>query len=725
MIRRGIYIFLAWVGVLYSVAAAESPKFKNSIEKAFSEGVVVDLREPVFCDGVLSTDKGGVITAPDIRIQARSFVYTRKTVDGEEIFHVEAAGDLMVEYQGRIFVGECMEYDFIAKEGYITTARGAITPWYFGGDNVRLCPDGSFLITEGYLTTSANRATDWQIRASKIRITRNSLLSAANVQFRFLHLPLFWLPSYHTNLCNLWKAPVRYRARWSGKLGPRIGMSYLLYEDPEWAAYLIFDYSLRRGPGGGIETYYEELDGPRTFYTKSYIANDNSVQDPNEQERYRFTGSYHDTVSKDRFIFDVSYDKLSDKYMASDYYQKGFDSNIIGPTQLTLHRKECAWMATLFTHVRLNEFQTTKQELPTLSVSLHPWTLGPTGIVSETRAQASYLSFLYAAETPGVHNFSSSRCEVDQRLHRAFNLYAFTLTPEAGGVLINYNESPKGEAVNQIVGFAGCRMHTSFHRYYGASKHVMEPYMQHQYFSASALPATDTYLFDIDDGWHQLNLVRFGVLSTLFTKYCNDDTVRRQCTLDVYSNVFLNQNTMHQSIPKSYADLSWHVTPTMYYSLGSAWNWEHSTVDHCNVELGWTWNEDFAFTTEYRRRTPWAWRKVDYENYFLDVFHTEDQLEASSVSDKRETILTHVFYRFYPTWAVDVRTRSGWNRRHEPSYYEYQVALLGQLRGSWKVRVAYQHQENDSRVTLNIGLGSNPPTCSICPTTRMARGNFD
>jgi len=711
---------MIFISSVYGTTKTDTEEFLGDV---FKEGVIVDLREPVYSDGLLKTDKGGVVTAPNIRVQGRKLVYIRKMVDNKPVFRIEAEGELMVEYCDRAFIGERLEYDFQTGEGFVIAGRGAMPPWYFGGDFIELCSNGSYIIRNAYLTTSANRDTDWQIRAAKVKVNKHSLLDARNVQFRFVKLPVFWLPSFHTNLKTLWKPPIRYHARWSGELGPRAGLSYLIMGGEEWNLYLLLDYSFTRGLGGGIETHYQEECGPRSLNTKSYIANDSSVQDPSQRERYRLAGNYHDTLDNDRVIVDLAYDKLSDKYMATDYYQKGFDTNVIGRSHLTVHRRECSWMATLHAHARLNEFQTIKQELPTISASLHPWTIGASGIISETRARASYLVFRYDENLTGVRNFDAPRLEVEQTLLRSVHLGPLSLTPSIGVVGIYYGDSPKDSTSNQVVGILTCRTHTDLCRFYGCCKHNIQPYLHYTYYSTSSRPTVDHYLFDIDDGWCHLNMLRLGLANTLYAKKC-EGCVQRRLLVDTFANAFFSTDTMDKTVPKIYSQIDWKVTDCFNAIATTAWDFSQHEVDHYNLRTAWTRDEDLAIAVEYRHREDYSWRKLDSDNYVLENFHPEADLRASSLSDRRDILLAHIFYRFCPTWAIEVRSRIGWHRRTESELLEYQADLHGALRGSWKVRLSYQHKENDNRFAINIALGAQPPKERECPTVKMARGNY-
>src|ERR1700722_1438470 len=77
----------------------------------------VNLKNPVFSHGVISTDEGGIVTAPGMRIQARKISYTNRIENGVAVQRIEAEGDLMMEYGEHAFVGSKLEYNFATKTG--------------------------------------------------------------------------------------------------------------------------------------------------------------------------------------------------------------------------------------------------------------------------------------------------------------------------------------------------------------------------------------------------------------------------------------------------------------------------------------------------------------------------------------------------------------------------------------------------------------------------------
>lgn len=702
------------------LTALAEPFSENPLEQILAEGVTVDLREPVYSDGVLSTTQGGVISTPDIRIQALSITYTNAIIDGSPTETIQAQGCLMVEYGDHLFIGESMEYDFLRSEGVVYQARGAIEPWYIGGQTVYLCPSGEYIAYDAFITTSANRNTEWEVCSEKVIVNQNSRIRASNVQFRFVNLPLLWIPSWSGNLKTMWRMPIRYHARWSGRLGPRVGMSYQFWGNEEWQANALVDYSFLRGFGAGIETDYRQLCGPRSFFTRSYIASDSSVADPDQQERYRISGVYHDEIGSS-YTIDLTYDKLSDKYMATDYYIRSFQSRAIGRSELSIKQQTPYWKLSLLAHARLNDFQSVKQELPTLSGSLRPIDLFCSSIISETCGKASYLSFRYDKELPDVLNYEGTRLSLGQRLYRPISHPFYTITPEAQLIAIHYGDNPKGSSADQIATGLGCTFSTDLYRTFSCYKHNINPYLSYQVWSASSNPITDHYLFDIDDGWTALSLARIGVRQYLYYKdLCSS---KRWIFADIYTIAFPDQCNREHSIPYLYGSCTWYTNDHLRYLLDLSYDTARGNFAYYNLACEYTIHANLALRFEFRHRTAYSWRKVDYENYFIDAYYTEKDLIQSSVSDPRKTLLAHLYYRFDPTWAVELRSHYGWDRPTEKDYLEYQADLTRWLRAGWKVRLTYQHKEDDDRVSIGIGLGARPPETPCFATPELAYGN--
>lgn len=675
-------------------------------EELFCKGIHADLKEPVYSDGVLKTTQGGVITGPDMRIQARNMTYTRKVVDGKVCFTIDAEGDLMLEFNGYVFVGEHLEYDFQSKTGVITEGRGAVEPWFFGGDRIFLQTDGSYLIENGFVTTSESRDIDWKITSAQARLYPNRDFAASKVKFKFFDTPFFWLPALKVNLNYIFDAPIRYSARWGGRQGPRAELIYEIFSWNRWKTFLRFDYRLTRGPGIGFETYYRSPDHLESFEAINYIARDSSIDDRKEKMRFRFQGAYSNVFMDKKVSVTLLYDKLSDKDMATDYADSGLDLEYTGMTRLQIRRQETHWISNFLATVRLNSFQSLKQELPTWKTSYRPFEIGSTGIISDSQWQASYLDFKYANSLEFAHDYHSARLEYLQRFYRPVHLGALNITPEVGGVAIYYSNVKEENKRWLIAGLFSVEANLPFYRIYDRYKHVVVPYIRYQYYTFPTSPPNAHYIFDIDDGWYRLNRLTFGAHQSFYVKTLTG-CVERAVEFDLYANVLLDTPSVSQSFQKIYALLSFHSTERLRHTLDVAWDVAHHQLGHFNFRTEWTASDNFAIATEYRYRNKYDWRKADPTNFILESYHSERELLHSTLSDRRDTLLVHFFYRFHPNWALQVHARNGWDRKHEPPYSEFEVDLLGTMQSAWQIKVSYQHRENDHHrfaIGFNVGL---------------------
>ncbi len=695
----------------FDFVSALSPKDAESL---FAKGIVADLREPEYSEGVLTTECGGVVTGPDIRIQAQKIVYTRKVVEGVPILTIEAEGDLMLEFGEYVFVGSRLEYDFQTKTGVVYDGRTSVPPWYFGGAAIYLLEDGNYYIQEGFITTSESRENDWQIETKEATLCNEQFLRARHVKFRFLGVPLFWLPSFSADLDSIFDSPIRYSLRWGGRQGTRFGMLYEIFSWRRLKTFMRLDYRINRGLGIGFETYVHSEDRKEQFETINYIAQDSSIVHPHERIRYRFQGIYNNLLCDDCLSLNLSWDKLSDEDMPTDYNDRGLELDTAGRTQLHVRYEDEAWVSNFLARVRINSFQTVLQELPTLETQWLPLNLGYTGIISDTKASTSYLDFKYANGLVDVHDYSSSRLELRQKFYRPFYFNYFTLTPQAGGLAIFYGNSPSGNERWAALGQFGANLTTRLHRYFGeCHKHVLAPYLNYTYYTFPTSSPDEHFIFDINDGWYRLNTMLIGLQQNFYHKNARG-CVNRYLFADIFAYSFFDTKTVHAAVPKIYGKVIFHTLPILRHRIETAWDIQRNKLDHLNCAVGWTLSSDMAIALEYRHRDAYDWRKVDKFNFILDSFRPVHELIHSSLSDRRDTLLMHFFYRFLPNWAFQFESRQGWNRRFEPKYTEFELDVLTTLRSAWKLKLYYRHRVDDDRFAINISVGLSRPDWVSC-----------
>jgi lipopolysaccharide assembly outer membrane protein LptD (OstA) len=190
------------------IAAATSTISKAPLTP---EEIQIDLKEPMFTQGVIKTDKGGVIKAEGIRIQAQNIEYINKIENGIRVLKVIAETDLMMEYGEQVFVGQKLEFDFNTRTGTIWDAKTDVDIWFLGGDKIELQKDGSYYIDNAFITTCESNENIWEINSETINISKERTLSANNIQFKFFKVPIFWFPVFRSNLKVFYDSPIKYK----------------------------------------------------------------------------------------------------------------------------------------------------------------------------------------------------------------------------------------------------------------------------------------------------------------------------------------------------------------------------------------------------------------------------------------------------------------------------------------------------------------------------------
>ncbi len=672
----------------------------------------VDLKNPSYSDGILRTSEGGVIQAPGIRIQAKEIDYLRNR-DSQVEHRLYAAGEIILDFGSCYFIGDSLTYDFNTGEGVLENGATSVEPWYFGGELIFLHADGSFTLFNGFVTTSPNQERDWEFICDRATLYEKRYLEAHDIKLKIFDVSTLWVPSLKTDLQGIFDAPVRYTFKWGGVQGVRGSMVYQVFNWNGFKTFARFDYRIKKGPGGGIETYYKSEDRKEEFNTINFIARDNSVSNPHEKTRFRFQGLYRNQIWNDKINIDLSWDKLSDRDMATDYNDRGLELDIAGRTQLLVRKQEETRIERFMSRVKINHFQSVKQQLPTLEVLWKPKLLGETGIYSESNLKASYLDFSYSNDILHVHDYKSTRMEGYQHFYKPFAYRYFTFTPDAGGRLIYYGTTPEGHKNLLAFATAGGEIKMSFSKASDCVKHVIEPYARFDYLTSPTISPSDHYIFDIDDGWFHTNTLKVGVSNQIYTKN-SEGCLSRPFTIDLYTFGFFDTPTIDYLFPKIYCDISYLATPTLRESLESAWDLQHGELDHFNAKAEWTAAENLALRGEYRHRSAWDFRKADHRNFILDSYRSENRLRHSQLSDRRDTLLAALYFQFDPNWALEFEARHGWNRSTEPSYTEFEIDLIGTLRSAWNVKLSYQHKEGDDRVAFYFSIGLNKPNLAKC-----------
>lgn len=661
--------------------------------------IQIELKNPSFTRRGAFTNDGGIISTEGLRIQAKQLEYLDDKESDEHI--IRAEGDLLVEYYGYFFVGDCLTYDFEAKHGFLTGGKGLFGIWFAGGDTIELLPDGTFIVHEAYLTTSEGENYAWALKANEVKVRSDMLLTANNIRFTTGNFPVFWFPFFAYNMRKDADPLVRYSLAWDKSLGPRIGARYKLFSSDISDFFFRFDYRWATGWGGSIETEYYSDDGRTTLVTRSYGARYKTVPDQTTKGRFRLQGLF-DTKSFDgRTKVHATYDRVSDEKMFEGFMTDDFEVSTQKKTLFSLDHQEDSLIAAVRVQPRINPFDSINQQLPFVSFASRPVSIGNTGILMENEMSAGFLDYSYASD---IREFipepNAVRFETKQLFYWPIPIRSFTLTPRIGAAAIFYSNSPQKEKVGQAILAYGFETSTRLYRSYEDLTHVIVPYLNFEGTSPPLSPVDCHFTFNIDDGLDQLNLFRLGFRNNFYT---SESQFAPTYTFDLFTYGFIDQVTFNDVFPRIYGNFSMH-RKNVLFQTEIAWNIEEMTLDHSNFRLNWTIDENFALSAEFRHRSKYDWRKSNYENFALEFARPLDELLCSPLSDGRNTFLAKMQLRFLPGWVCQFQSHFGWGRASEPRYNAVKIDFFSEIASHWQMRLGYEHLPNDDRFTYGLKL---------------------
>ncbi|HSX13571.1 MAG TPA: hypothetical protein VLE96_04035 [Chlamydiales bacterium] len=670
----------------------------------YADEVIVDLRNPTYCHGVLYTNEGGVIQGNDIRIQARHIQYTQK----EDLKKIEAEGDLLIQFKEKIYVGNRLEYDFVSRTGTIFQGKTSAAMLFVSGDEIQLLPDGSYKIKDVTLTTCENKESTWDFYANQVNVIREEFFEAKQLRARSFKTPFFWFPSFKLSLKKFRESivrsetPYKWNIDWDKGQGPRVAFRYKLFSKQDFAAYGRLEYRWSTGWGGSFETEYFPEHQRTTFVTRSFAGTNRLQTAPDRMFRYRLQGAYRSTSEDKKTTAALVWDKYNDVRMPTIFRPDDFEVSTAKKTILYIRHQDDPYITSLRVRPRANSFESIKQDLPSIYGHLHPHAIGNTGIYNFLSMKAAYVDFAYSDDlVVSLKDYRSGRLEIREKMQRSFPMGPLTFTPYIGTQGILYTNSPSGKVKGLGVLQYGFDLVARGEKTFSRYKHVIEPYLWYTVLTRPTVDPDDHYIFTIADGVDKINQIQTGFRTLLFSK-------RRLCkeasfSADLYINAFFKDKVIPQLVPRGYLLLNWRL-PSLNFSFHNAWNFRHHLLDVSKARLQWTLSENVAMSLETRYRSKYDWRKADHESFILDVTRSETQLLLSPLTDRRITVLGNIFVRLNPLWETRIWLVNGFYRENETPYTEVKIDLSTWITSALKIRLSYSHIRNDDRVSFDFEL---------------------
>lgn len=664
--------------------------------------IEVELQDPNFSKGRLSTTSGGIIKSSELWMQAQEIAYFKEEVDGEDHTFLQAKGQVLVIYGERVFVGDAFTYDFTAHEGELFGATTGVGFWFISGEKITFKPNGSYTIEEALFTTSDNKDAQWQISSSRVEIYNDHRMIAKDVALKLRKAQLLYLPKLKANIKFFSELPLEYRFQWGSSNQRKVGVRYHAFSYDGLDIWGRIDYRFARGLGLGIDGDYLSPDKRDQISMRNYVARDSTVENSKKKTRYRFNGGYKHQFENKKLNFLASYDRLSDSMVPGDYSDKDLDLPGASKTQAKFFYKDNKTIASVGTLIKLNGFQSVKQEFPLVKAARRPFYIGETGILSDHRLQIGYLDFEFANGS-NQSDFHSVRFISENNWYYPIKFHQLHITPSLGFNIFAYNNSQNGTNAHQILPSFHTRVSSHLKKEGKNLDQLLEPYIHYSVMRSPQNSLEHHYIFDLKDGLSKLNLIKLGAKDMLYKHG------KRWLSAEVYTFAFFEKPSDMAFIPKTYTEVTYWPYPYLTLRFNNHFDHGHGQMDLSSARAEYTHSEKLACATEIRHRGKYRWTKSDPENFFLEMERSQAALAGSTLSDRNNIVLLEALYRFDPNWTGHLQSRHGWNRIDEPTFNEYALSLSTAIGSNWKVNLSYVHQKVEDRVLVHITLSDQPP----------------
>lgn len=342
-------------------------------------------------------------------------------VDTEE-GEVYARGNILIQYQGNVWRGDEVTYNFKTAQGDFGSFTASLPPFHVTAADSRRVSENVMEMKQVLLTTCDPEGyPEYSVRASSATLEGERILRAKNLRLQIGPVPFFWFPYLRADLKG-W-SNVEITPGYSSDMGAFVLGGYKYSINDYLSTYTHLDYRYKRGVGVGEDLMWKDPNQGRyegkvgVYYThdKNPWHDDDQrlKREPliDESRYWIHVDGRQSLTDRDYILAELNY--VSDPWMLHDFFDDEYQENVQPENRFTLMHRGDRYTAGLSLNMRLNDFYENVDRLPEVFLNVNRQQILDTPFYYEGENTLSYLNRVFPEDEGFTSPFSSTREDYD------------------------------------------------------------------------------------------------------------------------------------------------------------------------------------------------------------------------------------------------------------------------------------------------------------------------
>ena len=424
-----------------------------------------------------------------------------------------------------------MTYNVKEDSGIAEFVLSYTQSWYGWGKEIIRVSKDEYHIMDGYITTDPYPEPGWRIEAKEIKLFPGDKITSKHITMYVGNMPVMYLPFYRVSLEEK-HSPLSVEVGHTEEWGTYALVAYDLLLNGGLHTIFHLDYRSEKKWAEGIDIVGYQQNGGKFKSTFYYADDKNRIIELVDGEEISVEDERHRTDLKGYHPFKDSWDiryelhKFSDEDFLKDFFRKEYEDDSQPETYINVSKYHPNWTFNMFGKKQVNDFYTTTERLPDVSMEFANRRIGQTPFYHDGIDSMAFLRQI--DENKAIETYDALRFDAYHRFSYPRKYIGWlNIVPRVGLRGTYYGDNPQDESdvrymldtdVNFFTKIFKMWDHDDPARNIHDLRHVIEPNIHYFYTPTPNIEPEELFQFDEIDELDYRNSFRLGVRNKLQTK---------------------------------------------------------------------------------------------------------------------------------------------------------------------------------------------------------------